>query len=78
MIEAAATSSIGGVLGILAGFGLFSVATVVINNVLGEALTVNPNARAVLLVFGVATSIGIVFGYLPTKKAATLNPIDAL
>lgn len=75
---AATTSALGGVLGILAGFGLSSVATVVIDNVLGEALTVSPSAGAVLLAFGVSTGIGIAFGYLPAQKAANLNPIDAL
>ena len=78
VIEAATTSALGGVLGILAGFGLSSVATVVIDNVLGEALTVSPRAGAVLLAFGVSTGIGIAFGYLPAQKAANLNPIDAL
>ena len=78
VIEAATTSALGGVLGILAGFGLSSVATVVIDNVLGEALTVSPSAGAVLLAFGVSTGIGIAFGYLPAPKAANLNPIDAL
>ena len=78
VIEAATTSALGGVLGILAGFGLSAVATVVIANVLGEALTVSPSLGAVLLAFGVSTGIGIVFGYLPAKKAALLNPIDAL
>ena len=78
VIEAATTSALGGVLGILAGFGLSSVATVVIDNVLGEALTVSPSAGAVLLAFGVSTGIGIAFGYLLAQKAANLNPIDAL
>ena len=78
VIEAGTTSALGGVLGILAGFGLSSVATVVIDNVLGEALTVSPSAGAVLLAFGVSTGIGIAFGYLPAQKAANLNPIDAL
>ena len=78
VIEAATTSSLGGALGILAGFGLSSVATVLIDNVLDEALTVSPSVGAVMLAFGVSTGIGIVFGYLPAKKAANLNPIDAL
>ena len=33
---------------------------------------------AVLLAFGISAGIGIMFGYLPARKAAKLNPIDAL
>ena len=78
VIEAATTSALGGVLGILLGFGLSSVATVVITNLMEAKLTVSPSLGAVLLAFGVSTGIGIIFGYLPAKKAARLNPIEAL
>ena len=78
VIEAATTSALGGVLGILAGFGLSSVATVIITSLMDASLTVRPSLGAVLLAFGVSTGIGVVFGYLPAKKAARLNPIDAL
>ena len=78
VIEAATTSALGGVLGILLGFGLSSVATVVITIILEAKLTVSPSMGAGLLAFGVSTGIGSVFGYLPAKKAARLNPIDAL
>jgi putative ABC transport system permease protein len=33
---------------------------------------------SVLLAFGVSAGIGIVFGYYPARRAAALNPIDAL
>ena len=79
VIEAATTSSLGGVLGILLGYGLSALATSVIANVMPDTpITVSPSLLAVVVAFGVSTGIGVVFGYLPAKKAANLNPIDAL
>ena len=79
VIEAATTSALGGILGILLGFGLSAAATTVIANVIPDTpITVSPSAAAVVIAFGVSAGIGIVFGYLPAKKAAALNPIDAL
>ena len=77
--EAATTSALGGVLGIILGFGLSAVATTVIASVMPDTpITVSPSVAAVLIAFGVSAGIGIAFGYLPAKKAAVLNPIDAL
>ena len=78
VIEAATTSALGGVLGILLGDALSAVATVFISNIIEASLTVSPTLGAVALAFGVSTGIGVLFGYLPAKKAACLNPIDAL
>ena len=79
VIEAAPTSALGGVLGIILGFGLSAVATTVIASVMPDTpITVSPSVAAVLIAFGVSAGIGIAFGYLPAKKAAGLNPIDAL
>ncbi len=78
VIEAAATSALGGVIGILLGYGLSAGATRIISLLMEDALTVAPSAGAVLLAFGISVGIGILFGYLPAKKAAVLNPIDAL
>ena len=78
VIEAATTSALGGVLGIRRGYALSSVATVIVVSAMEANITVSPSMGAVLLAFGVSTGIGVVFGYLPAKKAANLNPIDAL
>ncbi len=78
VIEAAATSALGGIIGILLGDGLSILATQVVERLMEESLTISPTLAAVALVFGISVGIGIFFGYLPAKKAAQLNPIDAL
>ncbi|MEE1013913.1 MAG: ABC transporter permease [Clostridia bacterium] len=72
VIEAGTVSGMGGVLGIVLG----AVLAIVVGNLLG--LTATPSVGAVALSFGVSVGIGILFGYLPAKNAARLNPIDAL
>ncbi|BCJ92544.1 ABC transporter permease [Anaerocolumna cellulosilytica] len=72
VLEAAATSSIGGLLGILlGGAGAISAGNLI-------KLNATPSPNVVLLSFGISAGIGILFGYLPARKAAKLNPIDAL
>ncbi len=72
VIEAGTVSGIGGIIGIVLG----SVVAVFAGNLLG--LTAVPSIGAIATSFGVSVGIGIIFGYLPAKNAATLNPIDAL
>ena len=78
VIEAAVTSALGGIIGIALGYLLSAAATVAAARFLGENLTVAPAIFAVLTAFGISAGIGVLFGYLPAKKAARLNPIDAL
>ena len=84
IIEAGTTSAIGGVLGILVGIGLASLAGSLIGGMMtssmggGSTFSAVPNLSSVTVAFGVSVGIGILFGYLPAKKAAALNPIDAL
>lgn len=72
VIEAAVTSTIGGIFGIIIG----ALATKSIGLVMNIEAT--PTVWAILLSFGVSVVIGLIFGYLPAKSAAMLNPIDAL
>lgn len=72
VMEAAVTSSIGGILGILLG----SIATSAVGAVAG--LDAVPTPAAVVISFGMSVGIGLLFGYMPARRAAKLNPIDAL
>ena len=78
VMEAACTSALGGILGIALGNGLSVLASTVVTRLMGETLSISPTLSAVGLAFGISVGIGIFFGYLPAKKAAVLNPIDAL
>ena len=78
VIEAAVISAIGGAIGIAMGFGLSSIATVLISSMLEVEMAVTPTIQSISVAFGGSAAIGIAFGYLPARKAALLNPIDAL
>ena len=71
VVEAITTSSIGGLLGI--GLGLLLSSSVAL-----FGLPVAVSIPSVLISFGVSAGIGVMFGYFPAKKAARMNPIDAL
>ncbi len=72
LTEAAALTSIGGVLGVAAGVGLSRF----ISSAMGTPTAVSYPAIAVAVLFSML--IGVVFGMIPAIKAAKLNPIDAL
>lgn len=72
VIEAGTTSALGGVIGIVFG--------AVVALALGQAIGIDatPSVMAVGVSFGVSVAIGVFFGFMPARKAAKLNPIDAL
>ena len=72
VVEAATSSAIGGVLGIIIGI----IGALIVGNVMD--ITAVPTVSGVLLSFGVSAFIGVAFGYFPANKASKLNPIDAL
>lgn len=72
LIEAVLLSVTGGVIGIVAGVG----AAVCINLFAHWPVYVQP--WSVLLSFAVCTATGVFFGWYPAKKAANLDPIEAI
>lgn len=72
VIEAGMLSCIGGVIGIVFG----SILAIVAGQLLD--MEVLPTIGSIIVSFTVSTAIGVFFGFMPAKKAAALNPIDAL
>lgn len=77
VLEAILISVLGGVIGIAAGIFVSFAMTFAINSY-GFAWPYVISFEAVLISFFVAAIFGIVFGWYPAKKAAGLNPIEAL
>ncbi|MDA3907594.1 MAG: ABC transporter permease [Sulfurimonas sp.] len=72
LVESVVLSALGGIVGIILGLLItFGVTTLF-------ELPFIFNEGIVVIAFVFSTLIGIIFGYFPAKKAANLNPIDAL
>ena len=72
LIEAVTLSLIGGIIGVALGLGgILGMAS------LGDWPTII-RPESIFLAFGFAAVVGIFFGYYPARKAARLDPIDAL
>jgi putative ABC transport system permease protein len=72
LFEAATLTGAGGVIGIVVGLGLGRLITLLMH--INAVPPLNLTAVAVL----VSVSLGLVFGLLPARRAARLDPIDAL
>ena len=79
VVEAATTSALGGVLGIALGYVMSMVANKVLPMFMTDTtVTVSPSFNSIVVAFGISVGIGVLFGYLPARRAARLNPIEAL
>ncbi len=72
LTEAVALTSLGGLIGIVAGIALAKV----ISNVMQTPFALSVPAMIVAVAFSMG--IGVIFGLFPAVKASNLNPIDAL
>ena len=79
VVEAATTSALGGVLGIALGYAASMAANKVLPMFMTDTtVTVSPSFNSIVVAFGISVGIGVLFGYLPARRAARLNPIEAL
>ncbi len=72
LVEAVMLSVFGGVAGILTGLGLAYGVVSLLNVPFVTSPTI------ILVAFAFSAAIGVVFGYFPARRAAQMNPIDAL
>ena len=73
LVEAMALSFLGGLIGVLAGYGGAQVITPLMG---GASAVVTTNS--VVMALGVSIAVGLFFGLYPASRAAALHPIDAL
>ena len=73
LIESIFVCVIGGFLGVLLSLGLGLVLLV-----LAPAVTLSFSLTSIIIAVVTSSAVGVVFGYMPARAAARLNPIDAL
>lgn len=71
--EAVLLTFLGGTIGVILGFA----ASMLVSHFV-SSLTTSVSLSAVFLAFGVSAGVGIIFGFYPARRAANLNPIEAL
>ena len=72
LIESVILTSVGGVIGMILG----TLASFVISRIINLPFMLS--TLSVLLAVGVSGAIGVLFGWYPARKAANLQPIEAL
>jgi len=72
LIEAVVLSSLGGLIGVI----LATLASIGLSGLMNIPYLFNPSVN--LLSFAFSAAIGVIFGYFPARRAASLDPIEAL
>ena len=78
LIESVTLTLFGGIIGFIGGTSFSLATSVILSKVLKINWAFSIPFGAVVLAFGAATIIGLIFGIYPARKASKLNPIEAL
>ncbi|BCU65848.1 macrolide export ATP-binding/permease MacB [Acinetobacter bouvetii DSM 14964 = CIP 107468] len=74
LIEAVLVCILGGILGVLLSLGIGQI----ISHFAGDTFQMAYSTTSIAAAFVCSSMIGIVFGFIPARNAAQLNPVDAL
>jgi len=72
LVESIVLALFGGVIGIALGLGIAAVGSAVMD------MTFSADPLVVAMAFAVSALIGVIFGFFPARRAARLDPIEAL
>ncbi|NJM06919.1 FtsX-like permease family protein [Candidatus Gracilibacteria bacterium] len=79
LIEALVLCMLGCAIGVLLGYGMAAVATLILVNLFqAEGAVATVTLNAILIASSIAAAIGLSFGFFPALQASRLNPIEAL
>lgn len=78
LIEAITISMVGGIIGISLGVGSVFAFNAITEHMSGTAYGARIDMAPIIVSFGFSMLVGVFFGWYPARKAARLDPIDAL
>jgi putative ABC transport system permease protein len=77
LVEAVVQTTVGGLIGVGLGFAVIYLAPLIAHH-FAIRLPAKPHLPSVFMAFFVAVAVGVLFGWYPSRRAARLDPIEAL
>jgi putative ABC transport system permease protein len=78
LVEAVVQTTVGGLCGVVLGLGMVYTVPVIWQWIAGTPLPARVHVPAIFLSLGVSVGVGVLFGWYPARRAARLDPIEAL
>jgi putative ABC transport system permease protein len=78
LVEAVVQTAIGGLCGVVLGLGMVYTVPIVWEWVAGSPLPAKIHVPSIFLALTVSIGVGVLFGWYPARRAARLDPIEAL